>query len=159
SAGLDEAKRAHLEEMRRTQFFDLPRFLNPNAKDVRSYTKDALALLAGDRTEDHEQGAHALQRLGGAALPYVVPLLDSLGPDARGRAAVALGPVADRMGLPDRDRLAEPESAALFWARFWDDRALDFAPAAVDRAVARLVEHGSEQRETDLVALDTFALP
>jgi ABC-type dipeptide/oligopeptide/nickel transport system permease component len=159
TAGLDDAQRARLEEMRRTQFFDLPRFVNPDPRDVRSYTKDALALLAGSKTEDHEQGALVLRRLGGAALPYVVPALDTLGPEARGRIAVALGPVADRMGLPDRDHLAQPESAALFWSRFWDDRALDFAPTGVDRAVSRLIEYGSDQRETDLVALDTFALP
>ncbi len=100
-----------------------------------------------------------MQRLGGAALPYVLPLLDTLSPDARGRAAVALAPVARRMGVGDRAGLDQPETAAPFWARFWDDRALDFTRTAVDRAVGRLVEHGSDMRERDLVALDTFALP
>ena len=156
---MPDAQREHLEEMRRTQFFDLPRFVNGDPKDVRWYAGRALARLAASGLNDHDEGARMLRRLGGAALPYVVPLLDSLGPDARGRAAMALGPVADRMGLPDRDRLAQPETAALFWTRFWDDRALDFARTAVDRAVARLVEHGSDQRESDLIALDTFALP
>ena len=56
------------------------------------------------------QGARALQRLGGAALPYVLPLLDTLSPEARGRAAVALAPVAERMGLADRTGLDQPET-------------------------------------------------
>jgi len=63
------------------------------------------------------------------------------------------------MGLAATDDLANPQAAALFWTRFWDDRALDFTRAAIDRTVARLVEHGSELREEDLIRLDTFALP
>ncbi len=158
-AGLGAAEREHLEEMRRTQFFDLPRFLNPNPRDVRSYTAAAMAAIGGADPAAHEEGARALRRLGGAAIPYALPLFDALAPDARGRAAMALTPVAERMGLPNRGRLAEPESAALFWTRFWDDRALDFTRGSVDRAVSRLIEHGSDLRESDLVALDTFALP
>jgi ABC-type dipeptide/oligopeptide/nickel transport system permease component len=63
------------------------------------------------------------------------------------------------MGIGDATDFAKPEAAALFWSRFWDDRALDFTRTAVDRAVARLVEHGTDLRETDIVALDTYALP
>ena len=151
-----------IEEARRSQFFDLPRFVNADPRDVRSSARDALAHLAAEEPGQQEEGAHALQRSGGAALPYVLPLLDSLSPDARGRAAVALAPVAGRMGLADgasRDGLEQPETATPFWTRFWDDRALDFTRTAVERAVERLVEHGSDLRERDLLALDTFALP
>ena len=135
---------------------------------MRSSTRAALALLSAstEAPEEpaaaagpHEDGAHELQRLGGAALPYTLPVLESLNPEARRRVAVALAPVAERMGLADRADLGQPETAALFWTRFWDDRALDFTHTAVDRAVTRLLEHGSDLREADLVALDTFALP
>jgi peptide/nickel transport system permease protein len=155
-------------ELRRSQFFDLPRFVNADPQDVRSNTRAALALLSasGEAPEapaaggdSHEDGARELQRLGGAALPYTLPVLESLNPEARRRVAVALAPVAERMGLAGRADLGQPESAALFWTRFWDDRALDFTHTAVDRAVTRLLEHGSELREADLLALDTFALP
>jgi peptide/nickel transport system permease protein len=156
---LDGAERAHLQEVRRSQFFDLPRFVNANPKDVRAYAREALAHVASDDGREQDEGASELRRLGGAALPYVLPSLDSLSPDARGRAAVDLAPVAERMGLPERAGLSEPEAATLFWTRFWDDRALDFTRAAVSRAVARLIEHGSALRESDLMALDTFALP
>jgi peptide/nickel transport system permease protein len=168
SAPTDEGA-ARIEEARRSQFFDLPRFFNANPRDVRSNAQGALAQLAADEPAraqgsaqaegPQEEGARALARLGGAALPYVLPLFDSLSPDARGRAAVALAPVAGRMGLVDRAGVDQPETAIPFWTRFWDDRALDFTRTAVERAVERLVEHGSDLRERDLVALDTFALP
>jgi peptide/nickel transport system permease protein len=155
----DSVERARLEELRRSQFFDLPRFFNPEPKDVGVYAREALALVASDDPRQEEEGARALVHLGGAALPYVLPSLDTLSPEARGRAAVALGPVADRMGVSDRTGLDQAQTATLFWTRFWDDRALDFTRAAVGRAIARLIEHGSPLRETDLQALDTFALP
>src|SRR5580704_10466298 len=123
----DEAS-ARIEEARRSQFFDLPRFFNANPRDVRSNAQGALAQLAADEPArgqgsppaqgppepqgPQDEGARALARLGGAALPYVLPLFDSLSPDARGRAAVALAPVAGRMGLGDRAGLDQPETAA-----------------------------------------------
>ncbi|MGH7296983.1 MAG: ABC transporter permease, partial [Polyangiaceae bacterium] len=91
--------------------------------------------------------------------PYVIPQLEALPPDARGRVAVALAPVAQRMNAGRADELETPATAVLFWTRFWDDRALDFTRTAVDRSVARLVEHGSDLRESDLVSVDTYALP
>jgi peptide/nickel transport system permease protein len=63
------------------------------------------------------------------------------------------------MRLGDTSGLMEPGAAVLFWTRLWDDRALDFSRAAVERAVQRLVEHGSDAREQDVAALDTLALP
>jgi peptide/nickel transport system permease protein len=145
-----------LEERRRTHFLDLPRFFNPRPKDVTTRAEAALRHVVADDAEA-PLAAHRLARLGGAALPYVLPKLDSLPPAARGRVCVALGPVAERMGLGD-PRLADPDRAALFWERFWEDRALDFTEPAVERAVHRLVLHGTELREDELLEVDTFAL-
>jgi peptide/nickel transport system permease protein len=164
-ASPDGAKDSHapardprVEEARRARFLDLPRFINSDPQDVRSRARWAASHVAmGDAQGGLAAGE--LRRLGGAALPSVLPQLEALPPDARGRLAVALGPLAERMGLASADDLADPETAALFWARFWDDRALDFTRGAIDRTVARLVEHGSDLREEDLVRLDTFALP
>ena len=146
------------EPTRRARFLDLPRFVNEAPVDVRVRAADALAhVSAGDA--EHERAARELVRLGGAALPYVLPLLEALSPDARRRVAIALGPVAARMGLAQGVDFADPDAATLFWTRFWDDRALDFTRPVVTRAVERFVEHGSDAREDDLKALDTFALP
>jgi ABC-type dipeptide/oligopeptide/nickel transport system permease component len=158
------------EEARRARFLDLPRLINTNPQDVRSRAGEALShVAAGD--DQHVEFASELCRLGGAALPYVLPLLETLPPDARGRVAQALMPLADRMGLAntkaadegyvaDQDHpVSGPESAVLFWTRFWENRELDFSRAGVDRAVRRLVEHGSDLRERELVVLDTFTLP
>jgi ABC-type dipeptide/oligopeptide/nickel transport system permease component len=85
-------------------------------------------------------------------------MLETLPPEERRRLALALVPVAVRMELAGSRQLADPGAAVLFWTRFWDDRALDFTPTAVSRAVGRLVEHGSDLRENDLISLDTYAL-
>jgi len=145
-----------MEERRRTHFLDLPRFFNPRPRDVVSRAEEAVAHLVAD---DDQAGlaAHRLVRLGGAALPYVLPKLDNLAPAARGRVCVALGPIAERMGLGD-PRLADPDRAALFWGRFWEDRALDFTAPAVQRAVHRFVLHGTDLRADELLEVDTFAL-
>jgi ABC-type dipeptide/oligopeptide/nickel transport system permease component len=149
---------ARLEEARRSRFLDLPRFVNKDPQDVRSRASEAVSHLVADDAR-RNVAAISLRTLGGAALPYVLPQLEALPPEVRGRVAVALAPVAERMGLSPSDDLNEPGGATLFWTRFWDDRALDFTRTAVERAVARLVEHGSDLREEDLSKLDTFALP
>src|SRR5579883_1027843 len=146
------------DEGLRGRFLDLPRFFDSNPPDVRTRAVQAMNLVANDDAH-REAGARALVWLGGAALPWILPTLESLPPDARGRVAVALAPLADRMQLEHADDLTRPETAVLFWTHFWEDRALDFTRPAVARAVARLVEHGSDLREKDLLDLDTFALP
>jgi ABC-type dipeptide/oligopeptide/nickel transport system permease component len=146
-------------EARRARFLDLPSFFNWRPEDVRSRARDALAHVAAGDAE-HDLAARDLRRLGGAALPYVLPRLESLGPDARRRVAVALAPIAERMGFERgaARAAADPDAAVLFWTRFWDNRALDFTRPTVNRAVARLIEHGSAAREHEIVAVDTFAL-
>jgi ABC-type dipeptide/oligopeptide/nickel transport system permease component len=146
-----------VDDARRARFLDLPRFFNPNPQDVRSRTLDAIGHVARDDARG-EAAAQELRRMGGAALPYALPRLEALPPEERTRVAVALGPIAVRMDLAATPDMTQPEAAVLFWTRFWDDRAVDFAPAAVSRAVTRLVDHGSSLRESDLVSLDTFAL-
>jgi ABC-type dipeptide/oligopeptide/nickel transport system permease component len=148
-----------IDEARRARFLDTPRFLNTAPQDVRSRTAEAIAHVA-DGTDPRRRFARRLVRMGGAALPYILPSLETLAPEARGRVAAALAPLAERMGIARGDtQLTDPEHAVLFWSHFWDDRALDFTGTAVERAVDRLVNHGSEMREADLVALDTYALP
>jgi ABC-type dipeptide/oligopeptide/nickel transport system permease component len=147
------------DEARRARFGDLPRFFNSAPEDVRSRATEALGhVAAGDAQQ--ELAARRLASLGGAALPYVLPSFESLAPDQRRRVALALAPVGQRMGLErDDEALTDPDQAPVFWTHFWDDRELDFTATAVERAVERLVDHGSDLREADLVTLDTYALP
>jgi peptide/nickel transport system permease protein len=154
---LDPFRFDELDEKRRQHFLDLPRFFNGRPADVRTRAEEALAhVVEGDAGA--ALAAHRLVRMGGAALPFVLPKLDNLPPMQRGRVAVALAPIAERMGLGDATVLSDPEQAALFWQRFWEDRALDFTTPAVHRAVHRVVLHGTDMRERDLVVVDTFAL-
>jgi ABC-type dipeptide/oligopeptide/nickel transport system permease component len=146
-----------LEEQRRTRFLDLPAFFNANPQDVRTRATTAMRHVASD-DDRAVLGAHQLAKLGGAALPYVLPALDDLAPAARARVAIALAPVGLRMGTAELEKLTDPDQAALFWSRFWEDRALDFTPPALHRAVHRLALHTTDLRERDLRAVDTYAL-
>jgi len=142
---------------RRARFLQLPRFMNPRPQDVRTLAASAVVRLES-ASLDSPIAAHQLARLGGAALPHVLPHLDGMSPGARGRVAVALAPVAERMGMGVPEELRVPEKAALFWTRFWEDRSLDFTEPAVRRAVRRLTHFGTDFREEDVVQADTFAL-
>jgi ABC-type dipeptide/oligopeptide/nickel transport system permease component len=146
-----------LEEARRARYLDLPAFFNARPKDVRTRTAAAMRHVAAN-DDEAALGAHALARMGGAALPFVLPTLDDLAPAARARVAVALAPIGLRMGVATDEALTDPSAAVLFWSRFWEDRALDFTDPALHRAVHRLVLHTSDLRERDLVEVDTYAL-
>src|SRR5215471_12141574 len=119
-------------ELRRSRFLDLPRFFNDHPVDVAQRATDALThLAAGD--EQSPGAAATLVRLGGAALPYVLPRLDALEPGARARVAVALSPIARRMDI-DSPEATDGTAVVAFWNRFWADRSVDFRTTNAHRA-------------------------
>lgn len=136
---------------------DVALFLNLSPHSARE-----LSLAAMDRVARGGSGADGaareLARLGGAALPYVLPGLDALSPAARGRVAVALAPVARRMQLADEALLERPDIAISFWTRFWQDRGADFRAPVVRRKVKRFSEHSLALREKEVQELDGFAV-
>jgi peptide/nickel transport system permease protein len=136
----------------------LPVFLNPAPQDVRSRALRAMRVAAEPDTAAALTARSELQRLGGAALPHVLPLLDSLEPAARGRVALALGPVALRMRVASPDEVASADKALLFFGRFWQDRSIEFRPSTVRRAVERLSERSLTLRRDDVIHADTYAL-
>jgi ABC-type dipeptide/oligopeptide/nickel transport system permease component len=146
-----------LVRIRRERFLDLPRFLNLSPRDVRARADEAIRAIAED-SPDSARAREDLARLGGAALPHVLPRLDSLGPEPRARVAVALAPVAVRMRLAATGEAEDPTRAVALWTRFWDDRGIEFRTASVRSAVRRLGRYGSASRAAELVELDTFAL-
>ena len=139
-------------------FGHLPVFLNLAPEDVRSRAVAAMRIAAAPDGPATLAARSELQRLGGAALPHILPLLDSLEPAARGRVALALGPVALRMRVATVDDVATPESAILFFGRFWQDRSIEFRPTTVRRAVTRLSERSLTLRREDVIHADTYAL-
>ncbi len=136
----------------------LPVFLNLAPRDVRDRALRAMREAAQPDGEVAFAARRELVRLGGAALPHVLPRLDSLEPSARGRVALALGPVALRMRVASADDVASAERALLFFGRFWQDRSIEFRAATVRRAVARLAERPLTLRRDDVIHADTFAL-
>src|SRR5258705_824 len=118
-------------------FKELPVFVNLAPADVRDRAVRALRAAARDDGPEAARARAELLRLGGAALPHVLPQLDSLEPNARGRVAMALGPLALRMRVANVEDGATPERALLFFGRFWQDRSIEFRPTTVRRAVER----------------------
>src|SRR5689334_22646936 len=145
-----------LASLRRTRFLDLPRFFNAHPLDVAGRVEQAL-LRIGENDARAEEARAELIRLGGAALPHLMPRLDALPPASRARVAVALAPVAERMGIAAAEAL-DPQKSVAFWNRFWTDRAPDFRAANARRAVRRFAQHASATREKDVNELDTYAL-
>lgn len=143
------------EEVFRHRFFDLPRFFNASPVDLRGRVTAAVA--AFERNES-SRGQSELVRLGGAALPVLLPSLEGLSPALRGKVALALMPIAQRMQLDGVSRVQTPDQAVLFWSRFWDDHAIDFTRPAARRDVARLMQRATELRESDLYVTDTFGI-
>lgn len=136
----------------------LPLFFNANPPGAKERALKALASVAS-QGEGAKQAERDLVELGGAALPHVLPQFDALDPEARRRVALALVPVARRMGVGAASDFESPESAILFFSRYWEEHAVDFRPAVVRRAVRRFAEHPSPLRRVEVVELDTFALP
>ncbi|MBK8258552.1 MAG: ABC transporter permease subunit [Polyangiaceae bacterium] len=146
---------ARVAELRRRRFLDLPRFANTAPADARARAAAAVQAIVNGGN-DEADARRELVRLGGAALPHVIPGLDALAPEPRSRVALALAPLAKRMGLTARDETTNPERAAAFWIRFWNDREPEFRDAAVRSTVRRLSQYGAGTRAGDLRALDTF---
>jgi hypothetical protein len=136
----------------------LPVFINPKPQDVRDRALDAMRNAAQAEGAKAERARAELLRLGGAALPHLLPRLDSLEPGARGRVAMALGPVALRMRVASPEDVGSPERALLFFGRFWQDRSIEFRPITVRRAVERLSERSLSLRRDDVIHADTYAL-
>ncbi|HEY6725160.1 MAG TPA: hypothetical protein VI197_14095 [Polyangiaceae bacterium] len=134
----------------------LPVFVNLHPDNAREL---ALRLMRRVSEGRDQRAAEQLAKLGGAALPHILPRFDQLSPTERGRVALALKPLAVRMGVATHLELGDPDAASLFWTRFWQDRELDFRPIVVRRLVKRLTERSLTLRRDDVIQLDTYALP
>ena len=122
-------------ESRRALALDLPTFVNESPRDVRTVVTECVAHLA--KNDDQARiAAHELAKAGGAAFPFILPTLDRLEPEARKRVAAALYPVAERMGQGNDARARSADSAPTFWVQLWEDRSLEFTPAAHARYFA-----------------------
>lgn len=145
------------QRIRREKFLDLPRFLNFAPRDVRARTADAINAILEEDPDSNAWGQRELVRLGGAALPHVLPMLEELGSESRAKVTVALAPIGERMGFTS-DKLDDPTRAEAFWTRFWSDRDIEFRRAAARSAVRRLSRYGSASRAAEMREFDTFVL-
>lgn len=134
----------------------LPLFFNPEPGAVERLSLAALATVA-EGGPASEVASAELSQLGGAALPFVLPRLDSLRPTARLRVVQALRPVGVRMGF-DFQSGDVSQREVVFWSRFWEEHFIDFRPIVAERIVERLGRSRTALREAELRQLDTYAL-
>lgn len=148
-------------EQWRERFVELPLFFNVDPHDVRSLASRQVQRLvqAPPGSPEAEEAAEELAALGGAALPVILPSLDALPPSERIRVALALAPIADRMGLDHGGAVRNPEQVVVFWNRFWETRGVELSPPTARSAVRRYARYGTEARAEQLRVLDTYALP
>ncbi len=139
----------------------LPLFFNIQPRDVRSRVAAAVQdVVEGEPgSERLQEGQRNLARLGGVALPLVVPKLDALVPTSRVRLALALAPLAERMGLVHRGEPSDPKKVVRYWIRFWETHGIEFRQTTAKSAVRRYRLYGTRARADQLRLLDTFALP
>jgi ABC-type dipeptide/oligopeptide/nickel transport system permease component len=135
---------------------DLPLFFNPEPGAVERLAIRALELIASSDGQQPE-AERTLARLGGAALPYVLPALEAQSPEGRARIVQALRPVGARMGL-EFDEHWDASREVLAWSRFWEEHAIDYRPSVARRAVLRLAQRSTQLRDTEVRQLDTYAL-
>lgn len=148
-------------ETQRERFYDLPRFINVAPADLRTHVDDAVVRLveAQGRGERDVAAADRLRRLGGAALPILLPKLDGLGPSERDAVVRELAPLALRMGIASEGRLSDSATSVIFWNRLWEARGVDFEEGTARSAVKRYARYGTDARAEQLRELDTYALP
>jgi hypothetical protein len=134
----------------------VPLFINTNPILLGTHAWQ-LAETVGRGEAGSEAAASELLELGGAALPHLLPKLDSLEPTSRSAVLRALAPLAVRMQQVAAEPLDEAELEAL-WLTFWNDHSVDFHPAMARRVVRRFVQGPTPQRAQEVKRLDTFAL-
>lgn len=134
----------------------IPLFLNTNPMHLGHHAWE-LVETVGRGEAGSEAAASELLELGGAALPHILPKLDSLEPTSRSQVLRALAPLAVRMQQVATEPLNEAELEAL-WLTFWNDHSVDFHPAMARRVVRRFVQGPTPQRAQEVKRLDTFAL-
>lgn len=135
----------------------LPLLLNERPLHVASLTWSAATTAAGEGPESARARA-LLVRLGGAALPHLLPRFDALSPPERRRVALGLMPIARRMQIAEVEGVSNGEQAEAFWLDFWQNHFVDFRPTVSQRAVSRFADRATPLRREELLRLDTFAL-
>ncbi len=143
-----------------------PLFYNPTPNSAQLAARRAL-----DAVKRGDAGAAArLSELGGAALPVVLQELPTLTVKQQRAVTRGLEKVAARMHLRGDVKWASSafetddghfnsDSALLFWERYREEHALDLRPLATSRLVKRAAQRDAQLQNSDLLAIDTYALP
>jgi len=151
SQGIDE----EVMEFSRSYFLHLPLFLNFNIQDAKKDAKEIISALKNEMRRDWVR--RQISYRGGAILPYIIPVLDSLSAQEQEVVINALEKVGDRMGL--KDELSASKDKVAFWKSYWSYYNLDYKMSRARRLVDRFVSYHDDLAYKEIVRLDTFAFP
>ena len=141
----------------RTRFPDqhLPLFINLSIADARTHARVEIERLKDPKTAT--RAGRVLAHMGGAWLPYLIPALETMSKEQKERALDALDRMAPRLGL-ERHLRDTPDRAA-FWKRYWATYGSDYKPVRSVRLTRRFVKREDRLVRSELMSLDTYALP
>ncbi len=148
-------------DLERRAYRQLPVVFKSAPQDLTARLKAGLAELATQPAGSQRalRAEKEFSRLGGAALPLVLPRLDSFSPALRRRIALSFAPLARRMKLRPLSDFRDPRSVVLSWQRFWQVHRVEFSRAQADRIVKRYARYGTDARGDEARRLDSFILP
>jgi peptide/nickel transport system permease protein len=155
AAGAPALDAAAAEDLGRAFGLHLPLFLNLDIEDVRSRAERDIAGLGRD--ESRPRAVRSLIGTGGAALPYLLPVLSNLEGARQEAALEVLEAFAARIGL--LPALEAAPSPVAFWTRYRDVYGSDFTPVRAARLVRRLARRADPLALEELRRLHTFCLP
>ncbi len=143
------------EQYARRYFLHLPLFVNLDVQDAESMADDLM--VAAQDPDRRPFVRRQVAALGGAIVPYVVPHLGDLDPEAREAVLDGLDRVAVRMEINDDPGAVTDRER--FWQEDWDYSKMDYRPARARRLVLRLVSEKNDLAGREIVRLNTYCLP
>lgn len=143
------------EDFHHAFFLDLPLFINLQPVDARRRV-DRLVTKLG-HPADRDEAAEELTRIGGAALPHLVPRVAGTEGELRASLLEVMAAIAERCGLSDD--LNAASDPVQFWQEYWDVYGVDYRPARARRLVRRLVRRDDPLAQAELRRLHSYAFP
>ncbi len=136
-------------------FLDLPLMFNIEPVDLPRRVDRLVTKLGhpGDRGE----AVLELRRVGGVALPHLIPRIEGTEDEIRTALLEVLAGIAEPCGLTEE--LEAADDAETFWTQYWDDFGVDYTPARARRLVRRLVRRDDPLARAELTRLHSYAYP
>jgi peptide/nickel transport system permease protein len=143
------------DEMGRAYGLHLPLFINFSIEDVKTRTQNDVRNLSDPALRNIS--IRSIVRTGGAALPYVLPLLSSLDKNSQNALLQALDKISISIGM--KKNLDNASDKISFWIRYLNIYGSDYSTVRTARLVERYATKNDTLALAELKQLHTYALP